>query len=107
MRGTRRAVRGVAWFLTRVRPAILLRVVAPSSESVAQTSLDRIAVGERGDGKGHVIRYHRSQRPDSFLVRQPADDLIQLMLFADRIDTTGLRYPSAEPVEREVGYIIE
>lgn len=107
MRGMRRPVRAVAWFLTSLLPAILLLVVASSSESVAQTSLDRISVVERSDGKGHVIRYHLSQRPDSFLVRQPANDLIQLMLFADRIDTTGLRYPSAEPVERVIGYRLD
>ncbi|GAB5409405.1 MAG: N-acetylmuramoyl-L-alanine amidase [Balneolaceae bacterium] len=62
-----------------------------STSSLAQTQLERISKAERSDGLGYVVRYHLSQPIDSFTVIQPAPDLVQMELFADDIDTTGIR----------------
>lgn len=58
-----------------------------------QTSLDRISAVERSDGKGYVIRYHLDEMVDSFRVNQPSSDMIQMMLYSEELDTTGLSLP--------------
>ncbi len=62
-----------------------------STSSFAQPHLERISKAERSDGLGYVIRYHLSERVDSFMVIQPAPDLIQMELFAEDIDTSGIQ----------------
>jgi N-acetylmuramoyl-L-alanine amidase len=56
----------------------------------AQTTLERISAVERGDKLGHVVRFHLTQAADSFKVVQPSPDLIQVKLYGQNIDTTGL-----------------
>lgn len=68
----------------------------------AQTSLDRISKAERSDGLGYVVRYHFSQPIDSFTVIQPAPDLIQMELFANDIDTSGIQMPIEQGKIQEV-----
>lgn len=58
-----------------------------SIKVVAQPTLERITTHERSDGKGYVIRYHLSALADSFRVVQPEPELIQLIIYADGIDT--------------------
>lgn len=59
----------------------------------AQVHLERISKSERNDGLGYVVRYHFDAKIDSFIVLQPAPDLIQMQLYAHSIDTTGLKKP--------------
>jgi N-acetylmuramoyl-L-alanine amidase len=75
----------------------VLCFVIPFSGS-AQTSLDRISAVERSDGKGYVIRYHLTELADSFRVIQPSTDMIQMMLYSDDIDTTGLSLPPVSDI---------
>lgn len=57
----------------------------------AQIKLERISKAERSDGLGYVVRYHLSSPVDSFTVIQPAPDLIQMELFSEQIDTSGIQ----------------
>lgn len=73
-----------------------------SISSVAQPHLERISKAERSDGLGYVVRYHFSTPIDSFTVIQPAPDLIQMELFAEGIDTTGIQIFEQEGKIQEV-----
>lgn len=68
----------------------------------AQPHLERISKAERSDGLGYVVRFHLSAPLDSFTVIQPAPDLIQMELFADNIDTTGIQMFNQEGKIQEV-----
>ncbi|MEX2573443.1 MAG: hypothetical protein WD317_04060, partial [Balneolaceae bacterium] len=70
----------------------------------AQVELNRISSVERSDGLGYVVRYHLSQPVDSFIVHQPEIDLIQMKLYADELDTTGLQLPTSSQSIQEVRY---
>lgn len=50
-----------------------------------------VSTAERSDGMGYVLRYHMDQKVDSFRVYQPTADLIQMTLYGERVDTTGVR----------------
>lgn len=75
--------------------------IIPSSIS-AQAHLKRISKAERGDGLGYVIRYHLTEAVDSFTVIQPAPDLVQMELFGNNIDTTGIKMPNQSGKIQEV-----
>lgn len=77
--------------LTYLSP--LLIIITMADLLPAQVKLDRISAVERSDGKGYVIRYHLDTMVDSFKVIQPASDLIQMVLYAEDIDTTGISFP--------------
>lgn len=77
--------------LTYLTPLLILLTVADLLP--AQVNLDRISAVERSDGNGYVIRYHLDTMVDSFKVIQPATDLIQMVLYAKDIDTTGISFP--------------
>lgn len=68
------------------------------TEISAQTELNRISAVERSDGKGFVVRYHLSNAIDSSTVIQPSTDLLQMVIYSQKIDTTNLRYPPTGPV---------
>lgn len=53
----------------------------------AQTVLERISITERADGRGVVIRNHLSMIPDSFRVIQPAENLIQFVIYSERLES--------------------
>lgn len=78
---------------------MLLPLAAPL---FGQVDLNRISAVERSDGMGYVVRYHLEAPLDSFRLRQPSPDRIQVALYADRLDTTGLRLPSPGDVIREI-----
>jgi N-acetylmuramoyl-L-alanine amidase len=59
----------------------------------AQVQLERISKAERSDGLGYVVRYHFDAPIDSFVVLQPASDLIQMQLYSSSIDTNDIRMP--------------
>ena len=73
-----------------------------STSSIAQPHLERISKAERSDGLGYVVRYHFSAPIDSFTVIQPAPDLVQMELFAEGIDTTGIEVFNQEGKIQEV-----
>lgn len=73
-----------------------------STAVIAQPKLERISKAERSDGLGYVVRYHMSEAVDSFTVIQPAPDLIQMELFAEAIDTNGVKIFNAEGKIQEV-----
>lgn len=64
----------------------------------AQPELNRVSAVERSDGKGFVVRYHLNEAIDSSTVIQPSANLLQMVIYAADIDTSGLRYPPAGPV---------
>ncbi|SMO44894.1 N-acetylmuramoyl-L-alanine amidase family protein [Gracilimonas mengyeensis] len=72
------------------------------SNAVAQSQLERISNAARSDGKGYVVRYHLSAPVDSFDVLQPAPDLIQMVLYKDDMDTTGISMPDQSQVLKDV-----
>lgn len=69
-----------------------------------QNSLSRVSAAERSDGKGYVIRYHLSEKADSFKVFQPTTDLIQMTLYGEKIDTTGIRLTESYSVFDEISF---
>ncbi len=73
--------------------AVLVIAFSFSQNTFAQIHLDRVSKAERSDGKGYVVRFHLDQPIDSFQVIQPAADLIQMQLFGNNIDTTGIQLP--------------
>jgi len=70
--------------------------------SYAQTQLYRVSNTARSDGMGYVIRFHQTAPVDSFEVLQPAPDLIQMVLYDEEIDTTGLQLPEQSEKLKEV-----
>lgn len=69
----------------------LLFLFTASGLFAQDNTLNRISTSERSDGKGYVIRLHMDQRADSFSVYQPTADLIQMTLYGNGIDTTGIK----------------
>ncbi len=96
--------------LKRIQKCSLFRISAVlvfvfsfiSTSTFAQPHLERISKAERSDGLGYVVRYHLSAPVDSFTVIQPAPDLVQMELFADNIDTTGIQMFNQEGKIQEV-----
>lgn len=68
----------------------------------AQTQLQRISNTERSDGMGYVLRYHLTAPLDSFKILQPAPDLIQMVLYDDDVDTTGLILPEQDDLIKDI-----
>jgi N-acetylmuramoyl-L-alanine amidase len=73
--------------------AVLGIIFSFTQSSYSQIHLDRVSKAERSDGLGYVVRFHFDQPIDSFQVIQPASDLIQMQLFGNNIDTTGIQLP--------------
>lgn len=83
--------RMLMYSLSRFLLALVFVFSLVSSPTIAQIQFERISKAERSDGLGYVVRYHLSQPVDSFTVLQPAPDLIQMELFAQEIDTSGIQ----------------
>lgn len=69
-----------------------------------QNSLKRVSAAERSDGKGYVIRYHLTEIADSFKVFQPTPDLIQMTVYGEDIDTTGVTLANSKSVFDDIGF---
>lgn len=69
-----------------------------------ENSLDRISTAQRSDGQGHVIRFHFSQKVDSFEVYQPEVDLIQMTLHSEHVDTSDIQLPQKSEVFDEISF---
>lgn len=74
------------------------------AQSLAQSDLERVSVTERSDGKGYVIRFHLTEAADSFKVRHPKPDLIQMMIYSDSLNPTDFIEPDNNPVIRNIDY---
>lgn len=81
---------------------LLALIFLSSAPVIAQTHLERISNSARSDGLGYVVRYHLTAPVDSFEVIQPAPDLIQMVLFAGDIDTSGVILPEKSAKLKEV-----
>ncbi|MEX0928015.1 MAG: N-acetylmuramoyl-L-alanine amidase [Balneolales bacterium] len=64
---------------------VVMGMILPALTMVA-SELTRISSAERSDKQGHVMRFHMESPPDSFRVRQPFVDLIQLEIYKEGID---------------------
>lgn len=85
----------------RALPLLILFLFSFVS-SVAQTHLHRVSNTARGDGLGYVVRYHMTAPVDSFDILQPAPDLIQMVLYDEDMDTTGIKLPEQSEKLKEV-----
>lgn len=90
-------------FLTIVMLISLAAFLSPA-QSLAQSELERVSVTERSDGKGYVIRFHLTEAADSFKVRHPEPDLIQMMIFSDSLNPTDFIEPNNSPAIRNIEY---
>lgn len=72
------------------------------TQAVAQNQLERVSNSARSDGLGYVVRYHLSAPVDSFEIIQPAPDFIQMVLYDQELDTTGITLPEQSDVLKEV-----
>lgn len=79
-------------------------VCAATLHAQSQTSLERISVAERSDGKGLVLRYHISGTVDSFRVTQPGADLIQMMIYSEKMDADSFTKPNLKPGIERIDY---
>lgn len=80
----------------------LLFISLVSTDLFAQNVLERVSNTGRSDGLGYVIRYHLTAPVDSFEIIQPANDLIQMVLYDQDLDTTGLKLPERSEKLKEV-----
>lgn len=90
-------------FLTIVMLISLASFLSPA-QSLAQSDLERVSVTERSDGKGYVIRFHLTEAADSFKVRHPEPDLIQMMIYSDSLNPIDFIEPANNPAIRNVEY---
>ena len=88
--------------LPRLFLAFLCVSLFAAAPVLSQNRLSRISKVDRSDGKGVVIRYHLEEAIDSFMVIQPAPDLIQMVLFDTDIDTSGILLPEQGDKVKEV-----
>tara|TARA_R100001143_G_C3361345_1_gene136889 strand:+ start:71506 stop:72762 length:1257 start_codon:yes stop_codon:yes gene_type:complete len=90
-------------FLTIVLLISLATFLSPA-QSFAQPDLERVSVTERSDGKGYVIRFHLAEAADSFKVRHPEPDLIQMMIYSDSLNPDDFIEPDDSPAIRNIEY---
>lgn len=81
---------------------VLVFVLLGSAMTYAQSDLNRISNVARSDGKGYVVRYHFTAAVDSFDLMQPSPDLIQMVLYDESIDTSGILLPDESDILKEV-----
>lgn len=69
---------------------LILVTIASSHRVDAQTQLSRVSITERSDQQGYVVRFHFSEAIDSSIVAHAESNLVQMALFDNEIDTTGI-----------------
>jgi N-acetylmuramoyl-L-alanine amidase len=84
--------------------ALILITLIPLSCTGQKTALDRISSAERGDNRGHVIRFHFAEPSNSFEFSQPQTNLIQLELQGSNIDTAGIRLDDESDILEKVAF---
>lgn len=83
---------------------ILFFLSSLASVQAQQNTLQRVSVSERSDNKGQVVRFHLQQPADSFTVFQPNTDLIQLSVYGEGLDTTGVVVPRESATFDEISF---
>lgn len=81
-----------------------LAAIFTPSQSLAQPALERLSLSERSDGKGYVIRFHLTEAADSFKVKHPAPELIQMMIYSNDLNPEDFMTPGANRVIRNIEY---
>lgn len=76
----------------------------PPAQTLAQPALERLSLAERSDGKGYVIRFHLSEAADSFRVKQPQPDLIQMMIYSEELNPVDFSEPGNNRLIRKIEY---
>lgn len=69
-----------------------------------ENTLQHLSSAERSDGKGYVLRYHLSQKVDSFEVYQPDVDLIQMTIYSNEVDTNNVDIIDNSPIFDEISF---
>lgn len=82
----------------------LLIFGAIPSLKAQDNSLKRVTTAKRSDGKGQVIRFQLSQPVDSFRVYQPDVDLVQMTLYGQNVDTTGIWVPDSSSAFDQISF---
>lgn len=82
---------------------LLLGTLSVSAQQ-GENILDRVSTAERSDGKGYVVRFHLTQKIDSFKVTQPETDLIQMTLYGENISGDAITYDTTNVVYDELGF---
>lgn len=90
--------------LSRFCAVLILVPCLLSSSLSAQTKLSRISKVDRKDGLGYVVRFHFSERIDSFSMGQPSHDLVQIALYANSIDTSDIRLFSTNEEVKDISF---
>lgn len=67
-------------------------------------SLERVSAVERSDGLGYVVRYHMQQDVDSFRVHQPYEDLVQMTIYGESIDTANVHLAEDNDIYDEISF---
>lgn len=83
--------------------ALFLVALIFSNNVLAQVHLSRVSNTARSDGLGYVVRFHMDAAVDSFVVLQPAPDLVQMVLYG-KIDTSGILFPIQSEKLNEVRF---
>lgn len=74
------------------------------AQSFAQSDLERVSVTPRSDGNGYVIRFHLTEVADSFKVRHPEPDLIQLMIYSNSLNPIDFIEPKENAAVKSIEY---
>lgn len=64
------------------------------AQKASDNALTHLSITARSDGMGQVVRFHLTQKADSFRLYQPRPDLIQVALFGNEINTENITAPS-------------
>lgn len=83
---------------------LIVCILMPLSCSAQRNALNHISSTERGDGKGHVIRFHLRQATRSIDFSQPAAYLLQLELKGPGIDSTDVSLNDRSKIIRKIDY---
>lgn len=84
---------------------VALFILNSSSPLHAQeNSLQQLTTAQRSDNQGQVVRYQLTEKVDSFEVYQPSTDLIQMTLYSESIDTSGIKLPPQSSVFDEISF---
>ena len=90
--------------IRRVCLLLTFSIIFGTSGFAQQNSLKHVSAAERSDGKGYVVRYHLAEKADSFRVFQPTTDLIQMTIYGENIDTTGVSHSNSNSVFDDISF---
>jgi N-acetylmuramoyl-L-alanine amidase len=77
---------------------------AQKAQESTENSLSRVSTAARSDGQGYVVRFHLSQKADSFQVYQPEPHLVQFALFGPEMNPDNIRITTDSPAFSDVTF---